>query len=73
LPHILKAFAVVWCFRNKKIKAIILKNYFILEIAMFEVENLEDNLIELHPFGSFPVWGMREVRKTELPEHEPSR
>jgi hypothetical protein len=38
---------------------------------MLKVENLEDNLIELHPFGSFPVWGMREVRKTELPEYEP--
>ncbi len=37
---------------------------------MLEVENLEDSLVELLPFGSFPAWGLKDIQKTELPEFE---
>lgn len=39
---------------------------------MFEVDSLDDCTIELAPFGSFPVWSMKDIMNTELPEYETS-
>lgn len=37
---------------------------------MIEVDSLDDGLTELEPFGSFPTWSLKDITKTDLPEHE---
>ncbi len=37
---------------------------------MLDVDILDDSVVELKPFGSFPVWSKKDIMNAELPEYE---